>query len=92
MPTQLTPHFSLEELSSSGKHPEIPNPVSEWVLANLQRVATKLEQARTLWGVPVRITYGYRSNALNQAVGSTDHSAHIPGLEAGSQKSAPTEE
>lgn len=83
---QLTSHFSLEEFVRSKDG--IPNDPPQEVAANLIRVAEKAEEARGIWtramgkDVPVRISYGYRSPALNAAAGGSETSAHMEGLAA----------
>ena len=73
--------FSLEELTRT--KPGIPNDPPMAIAGNLKRTAEKVEQARTIWGVPVRIVYGYRCPALNTACGSTSTtSAYLSGLAA----------
>lgn len=72
MQTMLTAHFSLEELTTNGKHPEIDNTPPESLASNALKIAEKCEQARKIWGVPVRVSYAYRCDALNIACcGST---------------------
>ena len=80
--TPLSEHFSVEELTGVGTHEGIDNTPPLEVAQNLIKVAEKLEQARVIWNVPVRISYGYRCEALNYAVGSQPTSAHIEGLAA----------
>ena len=80
MGTQLTEHFSFEELTRT--KPGIPNDPPMAVAKHLVLVAEKLEQARAIWGVPVRVSYGYRSEQLNKAVGGSPTSAHVLGLAA----------
>lgn len=82
--TQLSQHFSLEELTAS----EIAsrngwlNQPNERELANLKRLATFLEAVRTIIGKPIIINSGYRSKIVNDAVGSNDRSHHIYGCAA----------
>jgi len=80
--TPLTPYFTVEELTRVGPNTEVPNDPPLAVAANLLKVAEKLEQARAIWGVPVRTSYGYRSEQLNRAVGGSPTSAHLLGLAA----------
>ena len=79
---QLSEHFSFEELTQVGPHVGIFNDPPHELAANLIKVAEKLEQARAIWNVPIRISYGYRSEALNGAVGGSSTSAHVDGLAA----------
>lgn len=41
-----------------------------------------LDPIRERWGVPVRITSGYRCKALNELVGGKDSSQHLAGYAA----------
>lgn len=80
----LSPHFSLAELVSwqvaTGKG--IDNAPAPAIVANLTRLAALLEQVRALVGAPIAISSGYRSPALNKAVGGAANSAHVLGLAA----------
>ena len=75
--TALTAHFTAEELTSSGNHPDIPNVLPDGWQDRLQALAEKLEEARAILGVPLRVSYGYRSPALNQACGGSLTSDHL---------------
>lgn len=80
-----TPHFTLEELvkSDTAQAKNIPNIPSVGVLRNLcQLVEELLEPARAQLGAPIIVTSGYRSVALNQAVGGVNNSQHIKGQAA----------
>lgn len=74
---QLTPHFSREELTSEGNHPGIVNDLPKGWETRLEDLAYKLEEARAILGVPLRISYGYRCPALNQACGGSLTSDHM---------------
>ncbi|MDN2675632.1 D-Ala-D-Ala carboxypeptidase family metallohydrolase [Janthinobacterium sp. SUN033] len=80
----LSPHFSLAELVASqvATRKGIDNAPSPAIIANLTRLAALLEQVRALVGAPIAISSGYRSPALNKAVGGTGNSAHVLGLAA----------
>jgi hypothetical protein len=83
MVTLLSPHFSLDELlfSDTATRLGLTNRPDPEALENLTRLAATLEQVRiALGGVPLAISSGYRSPALNQAVGGAPHSAHLRGL------------
>lgn len=82
--TQLTPHFSLEELihSDTAAARGIDNSAPPALQANLQRLAELLERVRAVLGVPVHISSAYRSPALNRAVGGVANSVHMSGLAA----------
>jgi hypothetical protein len=83
--TRVTDHFTLEELTQSetAARRRIDNTPSSAVVENLTRTAQTLEQVRALLGArPVLISSGYRSPALNAAVGGATNSAHMTGLAA----------
>jgi hypothetical protein len=82
--TQLTEHFSLQELTRSKTASElgIDNTPPAEVLANLVETAAGLERIRTKLGVPVTINSGYRCPKLNDAVHGVHHSAHESGYAA----------
>lgn len=73
----LTAHFTREELTSRGRHPNIPNDLPKGWEPRLLALAQKLEEARAILGVPLKVSYGYRSPALNQACGGSDTSDHM---------------
>ena len=78
----MTPHFSLAELTHTD-HRKLDNTPSVAELTNLKRLAEFLETVKTtLGGKPVMISSGYRSKAVNDAVGSKDTSSHRLGLAA----------
>ena len=78
----MTPHFTLAELTYTD-HRQFDNTPNEKELANLRRLAEFLEIVKaTLGGKPVIITSGYRSKAVNDAVGSKDTSQHRIGCAA----------
>jgi hypothetical protein len=83
--TRLTDHFSLAELTQSetAARRQIDNTPSPAVVENLTRTAQTLEQVRTLLGArPILVSSGYRSPAVNTAVGGAANSAHMTGLAA----------
>ena len=82
--TQLTEHFSLEELtqSSTALRLQINNRPPLEVVACLTRCAMGLERVRALLNAPMHIDSGYRSPALNKAVGGAWNSAHMSGFAA----------
>jgi len=79
---QVSPHFSLRELTTTS-HTEInntPDPESMFHLVNLAN--TVLEVIRAKFG-PLRVTSGYRSPELNAVIpGSAKNSAHCYGCAA----------
>ena len=79
MSTQLTPHFSLEELTVTD-HREFKNEPNDLEKNNLKRVAELLEQVKgLLGGKPIMVNSGFRSKQVNDAVGSSDRSQHRVG-------------
>lgn len=49
-------------------------------IANLRRIAQKVFQpARDFFGVPIRVSSGYRSPELNKAIGGSTRSQHSKG-------------
>ncbi|MBK7954249.1 MAG: DUF882 domain-containing protein [Candidatus Accumulibacter sp.] len=82
---QLTPHFNIDEFlfSQTATRKGIDNKPTPEVAENLRRLAEVLETVRLLLdGVPIRISSGYRSPALNDAIGGAPKSAHMQGLAA----------
>ena len=83
--TQLSPHFSLEELTHSdvAVRNGWDNTPDEAAQANLVRLAEFLERVKRLLGdKPVMINSAYRSKQVNDAVGSKDTSQHRLGCAA----------
>ena len=81
---QLSPHFRLSELLDSGtaRSKGLDNDPSPEVLANLKKLCVEaLEPIRAAVG-PLKINSGYRSDAVNKAVGGSTTSAHSFGLAA----------
>lgn len=79
MPTQLSAHFSLEELCVT-QHRDIPNAAPPAVVEILRSTAAQMEQVRALLGGRViTVSSGYRCRALNRAVGGAATSAHLAG-------------
>ena len=82
MMTQLSPHFSLEELTFTD-HREFDNTPNAEELANLQRLAEFLEKVKVLLGgKPIMINSAFRCKQVNDAVGSKDTSQHRVGCAA----------
>jgi hypothetical protein len=80
--TQLTEHFSLEELTVTS-HREFDNTPNDAEIANLQRLAEFLETVKTvLGGKPIMINSAFRSKQVNDSVGSKDSSQHRVGCAA----------
>jgi uncharacterized protein YcbK (DUF882 family) len=78
----LSEHFTLEELTHTD-HREFDNTPNDAELANLNRLASFLEEVKTaLGGKPVMINSAFRSKQVNDAVGSKDTSQHRIGCAA----------
>lgn len=77
-------YFSISELTYSTKAKELNidnTPFSYTIVDNLTNlVESLLDPLREMWGEPLIITSGYRSDALNKAVGGSKTSAHRFGL------------
>jgi hypothetical protein len=80
--TQLSPHFSLEELTATD-HREFDNTPDEAARANLIRLAEFLERVKMLLNnKPIMINSAFRCKQVNDAVGSKDTSQHRLGCAA----------
>lgn len=79
---QLSEHFTLAELtiSNTAKRLNLDNTPKGVQLENLKYTATKMEEVRSLLKNPISVSSGYRSPAVNKAVGSkAKHSQHMEG-------------
>ena len=82
MTTNLTPNFTLEELTTTD-HREFDNTPNETERANLVRLAGLLELVKVaLGGKPIMVNSAFRSKQVNDAVGSKDTSQHRIGCAA----------
>lgn len=80
--TQLSPHFTLEELTHTD-HRELDNTPNDSEKNNLKRLAEFLEVVKeVLGGKPIMVNSAFRSKAVNDAVGSKDTSQHRVGCAA----------
>lgn len=78
-------HFTIEELSRSGTAmiKGIDNTPTEEAKANLKALVDNiLDPLRDAYGKPIRVNSGYRSPALNKAVGGAATSDHLTGRAA----------
>jgi uncharacterized protein YcbK (DUF882 family) len=81
----LTPHFTLDELTASetAARNGWDNTPNDTELANLTRLADFLEQVKVvLGGKPIMVNSAFRSKKVNDAVGSRDTSQHRIGCAA----------
>lgn len=75
----LSKHFTFKELTNTSTGlKNIPDPETA---KNLVALANKLEEIRAVVG-PIKISSGFRSSAVNKAVGGSRTSAHMKGLAA----------
>lgn len=82
---QLSPHFCLDEFtrSATAEHMHIVNKPGYVEIANLAYLcAHVLEPSRQLLDKPIIISSGFRSPALNKAVGGVPNSYHLQGYAA----------
>jgi hypothetical protein len=80
--TQLSPHFTLEELTHTD-HREFDNTPNDLEKNNLKRLAEFLELVKVaLGGKPIMVNSAFRSKQVNDAVGSKDTSQHRVGCAA----------
>ena len=78
----LSEHFSLDELTHTD-HRSLDNSPNDKELMNLHRLAIFLEKVKVaVGGKPVMVNSGFRSKAVNDAVGSKDTSQHRLGCAA----------
>ena len=82
--TNLSEHMTLAELTKTKQH--IANVPSEAQVENLRRVCRCLERLRKRWNDkygdgddPIIINSGFRSAAVNKAVGGVPTSNHLTG-------------
>ena len=81
---RLTDNFDLSEfvVSQEAARRGIDNTPPADVIENLYLLAMALEEVRARLGQPIVISSGYRSPALNAAVGGAANSAHVIGFAA----------
>lgn len=81
----LSPHFHFSELtvSAAGERAGLRNEPLPLHVANLKRLAEALEIVRWALGEkPITVLSGFRSPAINKAMGGANQSAHLDGLAA----------
>ena len=78
----LSEHFTLDELTHTD-HRQFDNTPNASEMANLVRLAAFLEEVKTvLGGKPIMVNSAFRSEAVNNAVGSRNTSQHRIGCAA----------
>lgn len=78
-------YFTIQELCNSvtAKARGINNTPNATVIAHLtDLIENLLDPLREAWGSPIKVNSGYRSDALNKAVGGSTTSAHSVGYAA----------
>lgn len=74
-------YFTLKELTATNR--KIPNYPNEMQIQNLQKlVKNVLDPLRELYGKPIKVNSGYRSQSLNSAIGGAKNSEHMTGCAA----------
>ena len=87
-------YFSLAELTASktAKQRKLSNSPNEEQLGNLTPLATHvLDPLRHAYGAPLYVNSGFRSAAVNAAVGGAKNSQHMRGQAADITTGSPTE-
>ncbi len=81
---RLSRYYTLARLvhSDTARERGIDNTPPPELLPNLRLLARGLDRIRLLLGHPLEISSGYRSPALNAAVGGVPNSQHAQGLAA----------
>ena len=82
---RAAPDFTLDELirSATAERLGIDNFPPPEEMANLRHLAVKiLQPLRDAWQRPIIVTSGYRSPALNKALGGARNSQHLMGQAA----------
>ena len=74
----LTPNLTLEEMTRTSTG--LNNNPRDILLDNVRKTAQFMEKVRALLGQPISVTSGYRSPAVNMAVGGSKTSDHMYGL------------
>ena len=78
----ITKNFSMEELvaSNTARMKGIDNTPDKEVEARLVQLAQQvLQPLRNSYGKPIKISSGYRCQALNKAIGGVSTSQHLKG-------------
>lgn len=86
---RLTDNFTLKELTKTNTG--LPNLITDLEIDNLSRLCQKvLQPLRDIYGKPIIVNSGYRSERVNKAVGGVPTSQHRRGeaadITAGSVK------
>lgn len=75
---RLTDNFTLKELTKTNTG--LPNLITDLEIDNLTRLCQKvLQPLRDIYGKPIIVNSGYRSDRVNKAVGGVPTSQHRKG-------------
>ncbi|AXF86785.1 hypothetical protein DTO96_102541 [Ephemeroptericola cinctiostellae] len=79
--TQLSEHFSLEEMTASqtAVRRGLNNTPTASIVSTLKKTAAKMELVRALLGVGIHVSSAYRSPSVNRAIGGASTSQHCKG-------------
>lgn len=78
MNSPLSKNFTLQELTVTGSN--LPNVPTSAEINHLQALVTNvLQPLRDIYGKPIKINSGYRSQAVNKAIGGATNSQHLTG-------------
>lgn len=81
LPYRYPDNFSFKEMIRTSQ--KLSNVPSTWTeICNIAETASKLQQIRDVFGQPIKVNSGYRTLAVNKAVGGAKASAHMRGLAA----------
>ena len=81
----MSKNFSYDEMvySATAERLKLNNTPNEKEVAELQKLVTEiLQPIRDKWGYPIIVTSGFRSEAVNKAVGGVKNSQHRLGQAA----------
>lgn len=80
----ITPHFTFDEMTVSqlAARDGFDNTPPPEARANLQLLCGALEQVRALFGAPIIVSSGFRSEKVNRLIGGATNSQHVQGLAA----------
>lgn len=78
----MSRYFTLAEMtvSETAARKGLDNTPTGEALENLKRTMLQMDRIRAALGKPIVVTSGYRSPAVNKAVGGSATSAHCKGL------------
>lgn len=81
LPCRYPENFSFKEMIQTSQ--KLSNVPSTWTeIYNIVETASKLQRIRDAFGQPIKVNSGYRTSAVNKAVGGAETSAHMKGLAA----------